>query len=319
MTLPDRAEIVERERRWMRPAGIASIVGALLSLAGIFISGTAIEGDSRSESLLDAAGGDVEGQLLLGAAVSGLGLILVAILLTFVYKAALDRSERVRKGFLYLAGLGAVFLAAAGIITSTAYIDAADEFAAAEQERTAESPASEAEADEQEEEANDRAFDAIREAPGAALGSGLGAGGTLAFVIAFFNTGLWGMRTGLFTRFWGSLGMASSFLYVFATFFGGQPLLIIVQVWFMAMGLMLAGLWVGARPPAWGAGRAIPWPRPGEPPEEDADPSLVEGEGREITPGSGATDAPDLDGAQGDAMEPPDPPGEPPRKRKRRR
>ncbi|MBA2546407.1 MAG: hypothetical protein H0V15_05940, partial [Solirubrobacterales bacterium] len=99
LTLPDRAEILERERRFSRPAGIAAILGSVLTIAGLFIRGLALEGDSTSELLLDAATGDSDGQLMLGAVVSGLGLILLAIPLTFLFVATRDRSERVRGAF----------------------------------------------------------------------------------------------------------------------------------------------------------------------------------------------------------------------------
>ena len=65
------------------------------------------------------------------------------------------------------------------------------------------------------------------------------------------------MRTGLLTRFWGSLGMA----------LGVAALLLLVQftmIWFIYFGLLLLGRLPGGRPPAWAAGEAIPWPTPGE-------------------------------------------------------
>ena len=65
------------------------------------------------------------------------------------------------------------------------------------------------------------------------------------------------MRTGLLTRFWGSLGMA----------LGVAALLLLVQftmIWFIYFGLLLLGSLPGGRPPAWAAGEAIPWPTPGE-------------------------------------------------------
>ena len=48
--------------------------------------------------------------------------------------AARDRSERVRGAFLYMAGIGAVLLAIGGVVNNMAYLNAADDFAAAEQQ-----------------------------------------------------------------------------------------------------------------------------------------------------------------------------------------
>ena len=77
------------------------------------------------------------------------------------------------------------------------------------------------------------------------------------FGIAY--TALHAMRTGLFTRFWGTLGMA---LGVGLFFIGPQALLIFT----LAASLMVADLWPRGRPPAWAAGVAVPWPKPGEEP-----------------------------------------------------
>jgi hypothetical protein len=321
--------ILERERRFARPAGIASIAGAILTIAGLFIRGSALDGDSTSELLLDAATGDADGQLMLGAVTSGVGLLLLAVPLTYLFAAVRDRNERVRGAFMYLAAIGAVLLAVGGVVNNTAYLNAADDFAAeeqrselpahnltaqaettveatTEQETTTESAAPE---EEDEEDADDRARDAIRDADGFSLSAGLSLAGTLAFALGFFYTSLWAMRTGLLTRFWGSLGMACAVVFVLIVP-SSPPIMIFQEVWFMAIGFMLLGVWVGDRPPAWETGTAVPWLKPGEePPGEDGDPDLIEGEGREVT----GDDPPPSD-------PPPDasPPSEPPRKRKRR-
>jgi hypothetical protein len=52
-------------------------------------------------------------------------------------------------------------------------------------------------------------------------------------------------------------------------------------MWFAVLGLILAGVWPGGRPPAWAAGVAIPWPKPGEEAGEQGGP--VEGSGREVS------------------------------------
>ena len=99
------------------------------------------------------------------------------------------------------------------------------------------------------------------------------------------------------TRFWGSLGMACAVVFVLIVP-SSPPIIIFQLVWFMALGFMLLGVWVGGRPPAWETGTAVPWLKPGEePPSDDGDPDLIEGEGRDVS---------------GDR------PSDPPRKRKRR-
>ena len=78
---------------------------------------------------------------------------------------------------------------------------------------------------------------------------------------------------------------------------------------------MLAGWWMRPLPPAWAAGEAIPWPRPGEdlgPPPEEGPPGTVEGSGREVS----EEPLPE-DGAG--AEQPRETPGQKRRKRKRRK
>jgi hypothetical protein len=94
-------------------------------------------------------------------------------------------------------------------------------------------------------------------------------------------------------------------------------------LWFAITGLMLARLWPRPLPPAWEAGEAIPWPRPGEdlgpPVAERGESGTVEGSGREIS------EPPLPEGTQnGEPDQPPEPPygetqGQRRKKRKRRR
>ena len=178
---------------------------------------------------------------------------------------------------------------------------------------TTESASSE---DDEEEDADDRARDAIRDASGFSTSAGLSLAGTLAFALGYFYTSLWAMRTGLLTRFWGSLGMACAVVFVLIVP-SSPPIMIFQEVWFMALGFMLLGVWVGGRPPAWETGKAMPSLKPGQqPPGEDADPDLIEGEGRDVTgddPGAPGGDPTDPRGPGDDP-----PPSDPPRKRKRR-
>jgi hypothetical protein len=370
MSTPDRSQILERERRWSRPAGLGAILGAIAIQAGLFIGGAALAGDSTSERLLDASTGDSDGQLLAGVVISALGFLLLAIPLTLLFVAARDRSPRVIRQFIALSLIGVAMIATGLVLNNSSYLSAADDFAASEAARSeAAAPTSSAaeagqaaeggKAGEQkpapapeqaatgsaqqettveatttqtetgsgdqgssEDDADERADDALADAPGAAVAALLVRGGALVLSIGLFYTSLWAMRTGLLSRFWGSLGMASA--VVLALFF----LYFFALIWFLAMGLMLIGAWMGGRPPAWETGIATPWPTrksaPGPGPDD-----TVEGSGRELpggsAPGGGDPDAPDAPGA-GDELGAgsngangggPDEP--PPRKRKRRR
>ena len=244
--------------------------------AGLVVSGGALDGDSTSERLLEAAKGDADGQLLLGVSITGLGIMLLAATVTYLFYAVRSRQSRVLGPMIAMADVGAVLMASGLILNNFAYLDAADTFAEAEATREAPPPA---DPDEAEDQADDRAEDAISDAPGATAGALMVRGGALLFSIGFFYTALWAMRTGLMTRFWGSLGMASA--VVMALFF----LYFFALVWFLAVGFMLLGLWIGGRPPAWDSGTSMPWPKPGEPDPERPRPARGPGHARGKRPG----------------------------------
>jgi hypothetical protein len=141
--------------------------------------------------------------------------------------------------------------------------------------------------------------------------------GVLALVFGMIYTNLWSMRLGLLSRFWGGLGMAFG-LFLIIPLFPPVPGLVL---WFAILGLMFLGLWPRPLPPAWAAGEAVPWQRPGDdlgpPPAERGPSGTVEGSGREVS----ERPLPEIGEQSG---EPPEPPygetqGQRRKKRKRRR
>lgn len=141
--------------------------------------------------------------------------------------------------------------------------------------------------------------------------------GVLAFVFAMIYTNLWSMRLGLLSRFWAALGMAFG-LFLIIPLFPPVPGLVL---WFAILGLMFIGIWPRPLPPAWAAGEAVPWQRPGDdlgpPPSERGPSGTVEGSGREVS------EPPLLETGEQNG-EPPEPPygesqGQRRKKRKRRR
>jgi hypothetical protein len=65
------------------------------------------------------------------------------------------------------------------------------------------------------------------------------------------------MRVGLLTRFMGILGIIVGILFV-VPLAPGPP--IVQSFWLGALAALFAGRWPRGLPPAWAAGRAIPWP-----------------------------------------------------------
>ncbi|MCB0863693.1 MAG: hypothetical protein KDB66_10880, partial [Solirubrobacterales bacterium] len=101
--------------------------------------------------------------------------------------------------------------------------------------------------------ADDAAQDVRSEVSLAPLEKGLGLAGLLGFTVSVIYVALWAMRTGLLSRFWGSLGIALGVVFAFFTLF--------TLIWFIYIGLLLAGWVPGGRPPAWRTGEAMPWPK----------------------------------------------------------
>ena len=108
---------------------------------------------------------------------------------------------------------------------------------------------------------------------------GLGFAAILGVGVAMVYFPLQAMRAGLLTRFFATLGMALGAATVLLL---GQ-ILIPDTLWFLWLGLVFIGRTPRGRPPAWDAGEAIPWPRPGDEPQKvaDEDAGVIEGDASE--------------------------------------
>jgi hypothetical protein len=276
-----RDEVLARERLWMLPVGLMTLLGVgLLIVAAIAIRPVSGDGDGEILRAVDEHGSAVA----LSSALQTLAFALFAAPLAFLFRATAARTPRVRAQLIGLVVAAPLFLSVAAVLNAVATDDAASEFVAGK--ASADLSAKEARADCRSERDDDRdafredyggkgggegalsrcaakavsddaASDAIAEAPARAAATGFALGGRLGLAFTLLYTCLWAMRTGLLTRFWGSLGMA----------LGVAALLLLIQftlVWFVYFGLLLVGWVPGGRPPAWAAGKAIPWPTPGE-------------------------------------------------------
>jgi hypothetical protein len=319
VTLPSKEELLERERRWLRPAGIIAIAGALIYAAGQVVPQIGVDAaDTDAERLVQFH--DHSGKFLVGQILQGLGFACFAAPLFVLINAAAGRTESVRRGLVPFAFIGPVLIAVSSVVLGVGLNDAADSFVekapAAEQQAREEAEAAQApgegakpegkqgaantdtgtgatgtgttgtgtEAEEPktpDEEADDAredlADDVIEDNGTLKAGAGLRLPAILSLVFGLIYIPLWAMRTGLLTRFWATLGMALGVSLILLGPLGQVGLV----MWFAIVGLILAGWWPGGRPPAWAAGAAIPWPKPGEEPGEPGGP--VEGSGREVS------------------------------------
>jgi len=271
----NRKQLVEREKSLGRIAGIIGIAGVLMTLvppiAGLGSDFNKLAQDAYADRLVafDAARDD----LLLSQIIQAVGLLLFAAPLLFLFQAAADRSDQVKRALIGLCVIGPICLAVSLILYFVAYDTVAanfiDNFGAGT-------------------DANEAAKDALTGESTYSIFGGLQIAGLLALVVAVVYTSLQAMRVGLLTRFVGTLGMALGAGFVFI---GPLSLAIFVLV----ISPLIAGFWPGPRPPAWDAGEAIPWPKPGEtPPQEPeqlADPDEFEDEDGDGLP-DGAADRP---------------------------
>jgi hypothetical protein len=332
--LPSKQELLDFQARWMRPAGVCAILGALIIAASLPLQPSS-GGDDDAEQLTELHGQSTE--LIVGQGIMiGVAVLLFIPLLYVLIRAAAGRTERIRRGMVSLAFVGPILFAVAGLMVSTALNDVADKFidqapaterqarerAAAAQEAAAARGAGEGRQQPKQaaqgqttqvppttqptttpgtttgaqgtttvprtpEQAvsdarDDLADDLIDDSGLLQAGSLLRFVGLLSLVFAMIYIPLWAMRTGLLTRFWAMVGVALgvSLVLLPVGIFG-------LVIWFAVVGLMLAGWWFRPLPPAWAAGEAIPWPRPGDdigpPPEDRGGPGTVEGSGREVS------------------------------------
>lgn len=275
-----REAALEWESRWAVPVAMATLAAVALIIASIFVSGVSGSGDAEVLRSVDANSGSA----LLSGLMRAVAFALLAFPLVYLFRAARLRSDRVRTQLIGLVVAAPLFLGLSSGFAAVAQQEAADEFVAGEAKSTLTvKEAKEECVEEREDDGNDFLVDEYEPAKGesplqacetrkreddaasnaqteAALtpfATGLGIAGGLGFVVALFYSCLWAMRTGLLTRFWGSLGMALGV----AALFGLLPF---VLLWFLYFGVLLLDRLPGGRPPAWAAGEAIPWPTPGE-------------------------------------------------------
>jgi hypothetical protein len=294
------AETKETEARWALPVALATLLAVVLIVAAQFVS--SVSGDGAAEVLRSVD--ENSGSVLLSGLMQAVAFALLALPLVYLFRAARARSPQVRSQLIGLVIAAPLFLALAAGLNSAVQREAADEFVAGDVKPTlTRQDANEECVEEREDDGNDSLVDeydpgkgqspleacedrkleddaaseARTDASLAPLATGFGIAGALGFVIALFYTCLWAMRTGLLSRFWGSLGMALGI----ATLIG---LIFFLLIWLVYVALLVAGKVPGGKPPAWERGEAVPWLTAGEKaaaelePEEGWDEGEAEGE-----------------------------------------
>jgi hypothetical protein len=251
-----KAEFLDREQQTARAVAIATLSGCALMIISLF--GPQLVGlsssDRDAEQLRDFHAH--AGSLLIFAILSAIGVLLLIPGFVYLLRAARDRNPKVRKEMIYLVFLGFGVLAVSLVISWAARNEAANSFVNAMPRPKFPSHS-----------ANGLLDDSSlgQAAAGLILPAALG------IIASGVYTGLQCTRAGLMTRFWGTFGMAVSVGVLFLGPIG-------VALWMIYVGLLIGNWLPRGRPPAWAAGEAIPWPRPGEAPTASA-PERADGNG----------------------------------------
>ena len=285
-----RAQITAWESRWATPVALLTF-GAVILLV---LSGLLNQVSGEGEAAIMRSTHEHASSVALTGALQAVGFALLVVPLFYLFRAIQARSPRVRSQLVGLVVVAPLFLAASAGLSIGARTDAATQFVNGEAKSTlsaaeAHKKCAEEEKDkgakefgeefepkqggtaleacEQRKREDDEAENALGEASLAPISSGLGLAGGLGIAVAFFYSGLWAMRTGVLTRFWASLGMASGVAFLLG------PLFFISLIWLIYFGLLILGVLPGGKPPAWEAGEAVPWPTPGEKAAAELEPS----------------------------------------------
>lgn len=309
-----RRELLAREVRLALPVAILTMLSVICLVGANFILGGVLgdtDGDAEALRAIDGK----SGTFTLSFIVQAVGFLLLAPPLLYLFRATAARSSTVRTQLVGVLYAAPIFLGVFAILGGLSTLNAASDFVAANIAGTGKA-------------ANDAARDAINSGGLRSAAAGFGLAGQIGFAIGMAYTCMQAMKAGLLPRFWGSLGAALGIVsFLFFQF---------ALLWFIYLGLLVAGWVPGGRPPAWAEGRAIPWPKPGEEfareylsggddegegdADDDADGEWILGPDEQLL-GPDEPDAPDkgeraaidpnANGAGGD-------PTTPPRKRKRR-
>ena len=270
----NRQQILERERRWARPAAGVAILAAPLYVASVIIDQaipvptTGI--DTERYRAIDANATE----LLASVVLRGIAFALLCIPLLYLFRAARARSPRVSTPMVGFVFVGPILLAVQGVVAWVAQTQVASDFLAEA------GPGGDVYA---------LLDDLAEDSTAFEVASNLLFPAILGMLVAMVYVPLQAMRVGLLTRFFGTLGMA---LGVAMLFIVPAVSLLTIAAWFLYLGLLILDRVPRGRPPAWNAGEAIPWPKPGEEeeqPREAADPVGVgDGAGEPVGGESGA-------------------------------
>lgn len=226
---------LEAEQRGARRAGALALLSGFLMLGALLLTASTSpkSGSDEREALIRS--NDHATELIVSQALSALSFILLAVVLTFLFKAVMARSADAPAVGRSAAISGPVLVGLLGLATQIVVVSIAGDFV--------DDPVRTLEA------AKDKIDSGLIEALQIAEFAS-----KLLLGVGVLLTSLHAMRTGLLMKGQGIIGIA---LAVFIAVIGPFPLPQALWLGWIGTTLMAAG---DRRLPAWGKGRAVPWP-----------------------------------------------------------
>ncbi len=264
----NRAQILERERQGARLAGISAVAAAPLYIISVALD----QGGSVPLTGLDTerfrAIDESSTELLASVVLRGLAFAMLVIPLLYLFRAAQARSTRVSGPMIGFVFIGPLLLAIQGFVAwyaqSQVSSDFVDQVGGGGDVYTL-------------------LDDLIEDSTLFEVAANLLFPAVLGLIVVMVYVPLQAMRVGLVTRFFATVGMALGA----ATLFIAPALsLLALTIWFGWLGFIILDKVPKGRPPAWAAGEAIPWLRPGDEPAAATPEGVVDSDATELFPES---------------------------------
>ncbi len=260
-----KREILERESRLALPVALCAIFAPVLIVGSLVLAGQLdLPTTGLATESLRAFEAN-QGALLALAVMRAIGFLLLIPPLWFLFTATKARRPELPGAMIGFAFIGPVLLALQGVLGYFGQQEIASDFVNSYV-------------------AGGDIYtlldDLTEDSTLSTAAGGLGFAAILGVGVAMVYFPLQAMRAGLLTRFFATLGMA----------LGGATILLLGQIlipdtlWFLWLGLIFIGRTPKGRPAAWDAAEAIPWPRPGDEPQEQrtVDDEVVDGDASEV-------------------------------------
>ena len=225
-----------------RQAAIAGLAGICL-LAAAVVQALGVQPKVSELTVELIATEKRVGLEIVGGVINALGLLGLALTLSFLYRAAKARRPESSPATRIIALVGGTLAAIGGVAYAIILTVKAHQFVT---------------------EGTQTYLQANHLVSNAAVAGLQYAGliGSLLLAMAFVLVAMNAMRVGLLTKFLGYLGMVAAAASLFLI--GSAPALLVEVFWLMAVAYLLAGRWPGGDPRAWVTGQAEPWPTAAE-------------------------------------------------------